>query len=463
MTRVTLDYGNMLSPSLDGRGTDPERLQTDLAERFRSAFEVVEASRVSGETGFFRLPHATEMHQSTRALADRCRPEFDNLVVLGIGGSALGTLTLRDALLGPLWNELHDEARGHLPRIFVLDNVDPTSVRDLLAHIDIGRTLFNVVSKSGATAETMALFLVIEAYLVESVGGGEAPNHFVFTTDPERGVLRSIAEREGIASLPIPPDVGGRFSILSPVALFPAAVAGIDTTALLTGAALADERCRSPVLMENPAGVMATLLHAAHTESGASIHVMMPYSDRLRSFSRWFQQLWAESLGKAYDLAGNLVNTGPTPLPAVGVSDQHSQVQLFMEGPRDKVVVFLAVTGMDADVKIGSHRSEPASLSYLGGQTVGHLLEAERRATTEALRQNGRPTMTLEIHGLDAEALGELLMLMSISTVYAGALYGVDPLGQPGVELGKRLTYGLLGREGFEGHALPDSDPRWRV
>jgi glucose-6-phosphate isomerase len=118
---------------------------------------------------------------------------------------------------------------------------------------------------------------------------------------------------------------------------------------------------------------------------------------------------------------------------------------------------------MDADVKIGSHRSEPASLSYLGGQAVGHLLEAERRATTEALRQNGRPTMTLEIDGLDAEALGELLMLMSISTVYAGALYGVDPLGQPGVELGKRLTYGLLGREGFEGHALPDSDPRWRV
>ena len=463
MSRITLDYANMLAPNLDGRGIDPGRLETDLADRFRSAFEAVEASRVSGVMGFFRLPDASEVHESTRELADRYRREFDNVVVLGIGGSALGTCTLRDALLGPLWNELDDEARRHLPRIFVLDNVDPTSVRDLLAHIDLRRTLFNVVSKSGATAETMALFLAIEGCLIEEVGSGEVPRHFLFTTDSEEGALRSIAERDGIATLPIPRDVGGRFSILSPVGLFPAAMAGIDTAGLLAGAARADDRCRSAVLVENPAGVMATLLHSAHTETAASIHVMMPYSDRLRSFSRWFQQLWAESLGKAHDLAGNVVNTGPTPLPAVGVTDQHSQVQLFMEGPRDKAVVFLAVTGTGRDVKIGEHRSEPASLEYLGGQTLGHLLETERRATTEALRRNGRPTMTFEIDGLDAEALGELLMLMSIATVYAGALYDVDPLGQPGIELAKRLTYGLLGRDGFAGSELPDSDPRWRV
>lgn len=463
MRRIILDYGNMMAPNLGGGGIDPDRLDTDLAERFRSAFKVVEASRVSGEMGFFRLPYASELHANTRELADRYGREFDNIVVLGIGGSALGTCTLRDALLGPLWNEFDDEARRHLPRIFVLDNVDPISVRDLLTHIDIRRTLFNVVSKSGDTAETMALFLAIEGFLIEEVGSDETPSHFLFTTDSEDGVLRSIANREGIPSLPIPHDVGGRFSILSPAALFPAAAAGIDTAALLAGAARAHDRCRSAALVENPAGLMATLLHSAHTESAASIHVMMPYSDRLRSFSHWFQQLWAESLGKAHDLAGNVVHTGPTPLSAVGVSDQHSQLQLFMEGPCDKVVMFIAVTGAGPDVKIRRYRSDLTPLDYLQGTAVGHLLEVERRATTEALRQNKRPTMTFEIDRLDAETLGELLMLMCIATVYAGALYNVDPLNQPGVELGKRLTYGLLGREGFGGSELPDSNPRWRV
>ena len=463
MKRVILDYGNMMASNLGEGGIDPDRLDTDLAERFRSAFEVVERSRTPGEMGFFRLPHASELHARTCELADRYRREVDNVVVLGIGGSALGTCTLRDALLGPLWNESDDEARRHLPRIFVLDNVDPISVRDLLAHIDIRRTLFNVVSKSGDTAETMALFLAIEGFLIEEVGPHEAPSHFLFTTDPEGGVLRSIANREGIPSLPIPPDVGGRFSILSPAALFPAAVAGIDTAALLAGAARAQDRCSSAALVENPAGIMATLLHSAHTESAASIHVMMPYSDRLRSFSQWFQQLWAESLGKAHDLAGNVVHTGPTPLSAVGVSDQHSQLQLFMEGPYDKVVVFVAVRRASSDMKIGKHRSELAPLSCLGGKTLAHLLDAERRATTEALRQNKRPTMTFEIDRLDEETLGELLMLMCIATVYAGALYGVDPLDQPGVEIGKRFTYGLLGREGFDGPELQDSDSRWRV
>ena len=162
MKRVILDYGNMMASNLGEGGIDPDRLDTDLAERFRSAFEVVERSRTPGEMGFFRLPHASELHARTCELADRYRREVDNVVVLGIGGSALGTCTLRDALLGPLWNESDDEARRHLPRIFVLDNVDPISVRDLLAHIDIRRTLFNVVSKSGDTAETMALFLAIE-------------------------------------------------------------------------------------------------------------------------------------------------------------------------------------------------------------------------------------------------------------------------------------------------------------
>jgi glucose-6-phosphate isomerase len=468
MTPITLDYANMVAPNLTGAGIDPERLGMDLAERFREAYESVDSARASGEMGFFQLPYASETLARTQELADGYGQWFENVVILGIGGSALGARTLRDALLGPLWNEMDDVARDHFPRIYVLDNVDPHTVHDLLGHIDIRRSLFNVVSKSGSTAETMALYLVLEGLLIDEVGPEKARGHFLFTTDPSEGPLRAIAEAEGIPSLPIPPNVGGRFSVLSPVGLLPAAVAGIDVAGLLAGAARVDDRCRTPVLRENPAGLMATLLHTAHSESQASIHVMMPYSNRLRSFSAWFQQIWAESLGKAHDLTGRPVHTGPTPLPALGVTDQHSQLQLFMEGPRDKVVMFVAVTGDGADqesedLEIAAHRSGMQSVGYLAGHGLGELLNIERQATAEALRREGRPSMTFEIDTLDAESLGELFMLVSIATVYAGALYGVNPLDQPGVELSKELTYGLMGRSGHDVPVLPAADPRWRV
>jgi glucose-6-phosphate isomerase len=212
------------------------------------------------------------------------------------------------------------------------------------------------------------------------------------------------------------------------------------------------------VLRENPAGLLATVLHAMDTEKGRPIHVLMPYADRLRALTLWFQQLWAESLGK---LRGS-EHVGPTPLPAVGATDQHAQVQLFMEGPQDKVVIFLS-TEPGEDVPIPALHGDIDALAYLGGATLGGLLDAERRATTEALRRRGRPSVTLHVGPVTPSSLGGLLMLFQIATVYAGALYGVDPLDQPGVELGKELTYGLMGRAGYAPPELPDPDPRWYV
>jgi glucose-6-phosphate isomerase len=460
MTPITLDFSNMVMERLGANGIDADRLGGDLADRFGSAHASVESARRSGEMGFLELPYDASALRQVQELADRMKGRFENLVIIGIGGSALGARTLRDGLLGPLWNEQSSEERAGRPRMYVLDNVDPGAVLDLVAHLDLGRTLFNVISKSGSTAETMALYLVIEGLLIEEVGTVEAVEHFVFTTDPTDGALRAIAETEGIETLPIPGNVGGRFSVLSPVGLFPAALVGLEVPELLAGAARADVYCRSPALQDNPAGLMATLLHTAHSESGASIHVMMPYSERLRSFSFWFQQLWAESLGKAHDRSGNVVHTGPTPLPAVGVTDQHAQVQLFIEGPLDKVVIFLALTGAGRDVPIGTHRASEPSVGYLGNHTLGQLMDAERHATAEALRRMGRPNMTFEIERLDESALGELFMLMSVATVYAGALYDVNPLDQPGVELGKQLTYGLMGREGYDPPEPSDPDSR---
>jgi glucose-6-phosphate isomerase len=459
---VELDFGNLLSERVEG-GLDANRLGGDLQARFASAYAAVEARRAGGDMGFFDLPFAGDTVQQVRDLADGFGQWFEDVVVLGIGGSGLGAVVIREALLGPLWNERSDEEREHFPRLHVVDNPDPSTFRGLLERLDPAKTLFNVVSKSGSTAETMAQYLVARDWMEAGVDPGAAHGHFLFTTDPGVGALRQIADAEGIPSLPVPENVGGRFSVLSPVGLLPAAVCGVDIEALLAGAAAMDERCRTDDLARNPAGVLAVALHAADTEQGRPIHVFMPYADRLRSLSFWFQQLWAESLGKAQTLDGRTVCSGPTPLASVGATDQHSLLQLLMEGPQDKVVLFVAVEDPGADVPIPDRHPGIAALSYLGGHSLAALLDMERQATGEALRRAGRPSATLALPRVDAGGLGELFMLLQIATVYAAALYGVDPLDQPGVELGKQLTYGLMGREGFPAPQIEGSDPRWRI
>jgi glucose-6-phosphate isomerase len=457
MSPVSVAYSNLLSSALgEGKGTDPARLAGDLAARFRDAHARVEARIEKGEMGFVRLPGDEAMRRGVQEVADSFGQWFETLVVVGIGGSSLGARAVTDALLGPHWNEDSDEDREHYPRIHFMENPDPGSVSDLLARVDPRRTLFNIVSKSGSTAETMAQLLVVEDFLRERLEEEQIRGHFLFTTDPETGVLRRMAELRGIPTLAVPPAVGGRFSVLSPVGLLPAAVTGVDTAGLLRGAAEMESLCRSPVLTENPAGLLATLLHAADVEEGRRIHVLMPYHDRLRSLALWFQQLWGESLGKARGVDGAPNETGPTPLPALGAVDQHSLLQLFMEGPADKVILFLRVGGREVPVEIPSLHAEEPALSYLGGHTLDGLLEAERRATAEALRRVGRPSALVDVERLDARTLGGLLMLFQMATVFAGALYGVDPLDQPGVEAGKALTYGLMGRDGYD---APDLEP----
>ena len=479
---VAIHFDNMVAGVLEAGGIDPGRLAGgdcpgdaaigderpssggDLARRFRDAFGAVRARRAAGGLGFFDLPDDRSLAARTREMADALeRRRFDAAVVVGIGGSALGAAALRDALLPPGWNELDGAARGSRPRLYILDNPDPDSVTALLGRLDLGRTLVNVVSKSGSTAETLALFLAMWGRLVERVGADHARDHVVVTTDARRGFLRNLAERRGLPSLPVPRNVGGRFSALSPVGLLPVALTGIDTEAVLHGAASMAARCDTPCLVRNPAGILATLLHVADTELGAGIHVFMPYVDRLKGVARWVQQLWAESLGKAFRLDGARAETGPTPLTASGATDQHSLLQLFMEGPRDKVVVFIGRAAADGDVAVPPLFAGDPAVSYLGDRTLFELLDHERIATAEALRRAARPNLTLMVDRVDASSMGGLLMLFQIAAVYAGALYGVDPMDQPGVELGKALTYGLMGRPGHDPPVVPPADPRWRV
>jgi glucose-6-phosphate isomerase len=461
---IRLDYTNMMAPPIDGGITDSE--WRDVASRFEEAHRGVAEEHASGTLGFLDLPDDRALHQQTLDYVARVKAragELTDVVVLGIGGSALGPIALRTSLRPPQWNLLDEAARGGEPRLHVLDNVDPANISALLGRLDLRRSLFVVISKSGGTAETMAQYLVVRARLNEVLGEAGARERLVFVTDPQKGALRTIARNEKIAALEIPANVGGRFSVLTPVGILPAALIGIDTAGLLAGAADMRTRCASKVLGSNIAGTWAALQYLADTKHGRPIQVLMPYSDALRDMADWFVQLWAESLGK-HRVAGD-AGVGPTPLGALGATDQHSKVQLFMEGPGDKTVTFIGVEEGATDVTIPKLHADVPELAYLGGHQLGELLDIERRATAGALARRGRPNMTLTLERVDPFHVGALFMFLELATAYAGRLYGVNAFDQPGVELGKQFTYAMLGRSDAdaarrEWDLLPKPDPK---
>ncbi len=456
---IKLDYTFMTDGAVEGAIADSAL--ASASDAFAAAQASVMQRWKSGELGFFDLPDDKGALTECIELAEAAqRRGMEDVVVLGIGGSGLGPIALRTALLPTGWNSLSRQERKEKPRLHVLDNVDPVTIAALLDRLDLSTTLFIVTSKSGGTAETMAQYLVVRGRL--DAAGFSARHHFVFVTDPEKGALRKIARDEEIPTAAVPPNVGGRFSVLSPVGLLPAAMTGIDADGLLAGAADMRERCRSTAWSSNPAGAFAVLQWLADSQLGRRGHVFMPYADGLRDMAAWFVQLWAESLGK---ITPNGRHVGPTPIASLGATDQHSQVQLFMEGPNDKTVTFLKVAGGGADLAIPSLHKDVGDLSYLGGHSLAELLAVEQRATAGALAARGRMNLTLLLDRLDAWHLGGLIMLLEIATAFAGDLYGVNAFDQPGVELGKRFTYGMFGRPGFEGDlaawdALPKPDPR---
>lgn len=379
---------------------------------------------------------------------------YDNLVVLGIGGSALGNIALQNALRPLNWNSMSPEERNGYLRIFIVDNVDPDYLTAVLDSVDVKSTIFNVISKSGTTAEPMANYLVVRGIL-ESYGL-DVRNHLVFTTDPERGVLRRIARNEGIRTLEIPPDVGGRFSVLTPVGLLSAKAAGLDIEELIIGAREAYEKTLRSPLWSNPAALIA-IVHFLHYAKGRNISVMMAYSNRLYHLADWYRQLWAESLGKMYDRDGRRVNVGQTPIKALGAVDQHSQVQLYNEGPDDKVVTFLRTEKFERDVTIPKLHENEDELRYLGGKKLSALLNSEQLGTQLALAKHGRPSLTVTFPQIDEYHIGQFFMFYELATVIMGELMNVNPYDQPGVELGKKITYALMGREGFEEFGFADN------
>jgi glucose-6-phosphate isomerase len=458
---LRLDYSNMMiSPG----GLDEAMLTAgSTGKALASAISGFDQLRRGGTVGFVDLPANKSLLEQATRYAASARGKYDDVVILGIGGSALGPIALRTALRPSGWNMLDERARDGYPRLHVLDNVDPETIAALLDRLAFARTLFIVTSKSGGTAETMAQFLIVHDRLLRE--GLDITRHFVFVTDPKSGALRPLAERLGVTALDIPANVGGRFSALTPVGTLPAALIGIDVKSLLAGAGAMAARCATTDLTQHPAGLYSLLQWLADTRLKKSIVVFMPYSDPLRDFAAWFVQLWAESLGK---LRSDGTSVGSTPLAALGATDQHAQVQLFMEGPADKTVTFVSVEERGNDVVIPPGFSDVTELGYLAGHSLRELIDIEQRATAGALAKRGRPNMTIRLDRVDAANVGELMMFLELATAYAGQLYGIDAFNQPGVELGKQFAYALLGRPGAdaakkEWDSLPKSDPRWSV
>src|SRR5262245_13696757 len=456
---VRLDLNGMLAAAVGADGLGPEDLAA-LEGELGGARQELASRRAAGALAFAELPYARDEVQQVVEMAAAARAEFDTLVVLGVGGSALRARALTTALA-------HD---GEGMRVVVADSIDPDAFGRLLDGLDLRRTLFNVISKSGETTETMAQFLVVRDRLLHELGAVDYKQHVLMTTDPEHGALRQVVHDEGFRSLPIPAGVGGRFSVLTPVGLFPAAAAGIDVEELLAGAARVDEQSRAAASpLADPAYVLGGALWSLAARHGKSVVVLMVYSERLVGLGDWFCQLWAESLGKSRVANGRTVEWGQTPVRAVGAADQHSQLQLYVEGPRDKVVVFVRVEDHGVTIDVPTSYQDLEILGYLGGHSLGELLNAEQRASEVALGKRGRPSAVLTVPAVNAFTVGQLLYLFQTATVVAAALAQVDPFGQPGVEEGKQLTYGLMGRTGFEArheevHAwLARKDPRFIV
>jgi glucose-6-phosphate isomerase len=416
---MRVDIGNVLGTVAEPGIERPEL--DELDERVEAAHERIDQGRTASAFGYasLNLPERTDAAE----IRDAVDPVADSETVLsvGIGGSALGAATISTAL-GP-------GTADH----YVLDNVDPRRVTAILEDIEPANTAVNVVSRSGTTAETLANFLVVRDAFEDA--GVDWRDRTVVTTGAE-GPLRTLADEYGLPVLSVPDGVPGRFSALSAVGLVPAAIQGHDIEGVLAGGRAGFDSL-SDSLFECPAYAYGAVSYALD-QRGAGVNAMMPYAEGLEPFAEWFAQLWAESLGKD--------GQGQTPARALGVTDQHSQLQLYRAGPRDKLVTLVRA-------RERTDRSIPATdideLAYLGDTGLGELLDAEFRATEASLAQASRPNVRIELERLDARGIGHLLYAMEAACILAGELYDVDTFTQPAVEWGKRAARGLLGGGDF--------------
>jgi glucose-6-phosphate isomerase len=448
MDQIRLYWKNATAEAVgDKHGVTDKELK-EIAPRIKDLTKQMNEDRKAGKLKYRDLPYDEEMvdqiHRQVEHFRDRC----DVLIVLGIGGSALGNIALHNALNPYTYNLMSDRTRNG-PQLFVLDNVDPDQIKsvvDLIAP-KIRKTIVNVVSKSGETAETASQFILFRDLLQQKLGKKYKDN-VLATTDARGGTLREIATAEGFRTLEVPDGVGGRFSVMSAVGLFSAAMCGIDVDAVLEGAADMDKRLKDGDVYKNPAAMIAAVNYLLD-QKGKVMSVMMPYSTSLYSLADWFRQLWAESLGKRDGLKRKNVYAGQTPIKALGTTDQHSQVQLYREGPNDKVITFIEVERFATKLSIPSTMKDVPSLDYLAGSNFQTLINSEKLGTEYALLESQRPTMTVLFPQISPQTVGQFLYMYETAVSYMGGLMEINTYDQPAVQLGKDATYALMGKSGY--------------
>ncbi len=442
---MKINFNNMMDRVVGPHGISQEEVNRE-AGKIGAVHREMSAKKE--EMAWRRLPYNQEaVIEDIERTAKQINEQFENFVVLGIGGSALGSKALFSALKHTHYNSLPAEKRGGV-RFFVEDNVDPDRMNALFDLIDVGKTAFHVITKSGNTVETMSQFMIVLAMLEDRLGSGFKEN-IVVTTDRETGIMKKITNEYGFKTFVVPEGVGGRFSVLCPVGLLSAAVLNIDIGELMAGAAAADKACVREDLYENPAYMYALLYYIA-MRKGVNISVMMPYADGLLNMAEWYAQLWAESLGKEKDLAGNTVNAGQTPVRALGVTDQHSQIQLYTEGPFDKIVAFIDVKEFNTKLAIPAPPIDVMDAKYLAGQTMNKLIASESLATEYAVTKAGKMNMRITLEKKNAFEVGALFFFLEMATAAIGELLQINAFDQPGVEEGKIATFALMGRKGYE-------------
>ncbi|HXV36640.1 MAG TPA: glucose-6-phosphate isomerase [Myxococcota bacterium] len=455
---IHFEAGGSLAPPLPtAHGVTRAELRAEL-QRYRGVLEQLQGPHAP--SGFVRaLGRAALLRAVSAAAARWRRRKPQDLIHIGIGGSSLGAEALLRALAHPRHALLGARERNG-PRVHFVDNVDPETLGALLEVVDLRHALVHVVSKSGGTVETSAGFQIVRDALARAAKSRRWAERCVFTTG--RGALRELAARERVEVLEFPEDVGGRFSVLTASGLFTPAVAGIDVTAVVQGARRYLARVARAELADNSAAVSAAIAYALAHRHKKGVHVLMPYADALEPFARWYVQLVAESLGKRTRRGARERGVGPTPLAARGTTDQHSQLQLFVDGPPDKWVTFVAVERFRRAQPIAG--GDPAP--YLAGVELGALLRAEQRGTAVALAAARRPTAQWLLPAIHPQSIGQLFFAHALQTAYQGALYGIDAYDQPGVEAGKVAAFALIGREGYDAKRAEieaRTPPSWRV
>lgn len=435
MNKLMFDYNFASDSNLKG-GISDELLST-YKEKAKVGFERLNKMIDDGIVGFPKL--VNQDTSSMKKLFKDIQGKYDDLIVAGIGGSALGIEALVNGIMPYSYNSFAKDARGGYPRIWLADNVDPSKIMGILDHCNPEKTYTIVISKSGSTVETAANFSIIFDWLKAKVS--DISKHIAVVTDPEKGNLRKFATENNLPSFEIAPSVGGRFSVLSPVGLLSAVFLGMDIDKLLAGAKDISDNGMDKVLT-------ACAIYLYYIDKGKSINVLMPYSSRLDKYAEWFCQLWGESLGKLKTYSGSEIRFGSTPVRTVGAIDQHSQIQLFREGPLDKVVTFIGLSSHEREKEVSGSFQE--GFSYLKGIKLGELLNSELKATEAALLTSTVPSVRVNIDVLDEYSLGQLFMFFQYIVPIIGLAVDINPFDQPGVEEAKEYAYGMMARKGFE-------------